>query len=745
MTRYGRPGRGSPSWLTRLMPIQTSSSSASSTGAGPSVASSCFSRTSATTRRAWRRATRRCARTAISSSARSASRDGGRELAPASSAYASSTTRRAAASPRSRPRRASASISCRLRRSDAGATSCGHTSTTSSSPKSRTRHCRLVAMRRTGSRWLPPESLRLFEDLFQRLVDEPRVRATARLLHHLADEEAHEARLAAAQLGRLPGVFGDDAPAHGLDRPRVAHLLHPELGHDVGRHALRACDLDVHLLGLLAADGARVDERQELRELPRRDRDGRGQAVRGDVAQDLALNEVRDARRLPVQGRRLLEEGRDARVPREHVRRVRCEAHLGDEALALGARELGHRRANALDVRVVEYQRRQIGIREVAVVLRLLLAAQAEGRPGVLLPAARLLHDAAAAVEHRGLARDLVGDGLLDEAERVDVLELDARAELRLARGADAHVGVAAEAPLFEVAVVDADEDEDVAQRAQVLRRLGRRAQVGLADDLDEGHAGAVQVDDARVRVVDVLARVLLHVHARDADTPRRAAHLDVEVPLVAERLVVLADLVALRQVRVEVVLAGEAARRGDGAREGQRGAHRHRDGVRVEHGQRARQPQAHRAHLRVGRRAVVGGAAAEGLAAREQLRVHLQPDDGLVRHCTECLGDYSAHVTSKATRQSEQPKRSPSGSTSRATARGSRTPAPSSTRSVKCIAIAPQLCTAKTGTPVRTPRTLAAPVARASRPPNSLYQADTCGSHAATVSADTVFSATPL
>ena len=167
---------------------------------------------------------------------------------------------------------------------------------------------------------------------------------------------------------------------------------------------------------------------------------------------------------------------------------------------------------------VVEHERRQIRVGEVAVVLRLLLAAEAEGRPVVLVPAAGLLHDASAGVENRGLPCDLVRDGFLDEAERVDVLQLDARAELRLAQGADAHVRVAPEASLLEVAVVDADEDEDVAQHTQVLRGFRRAAQIGLADDLDERYAGAVEVDHARVPAVRALACVLLHVDARDAD-----------------------------------------------------------------------------------------------------------------------------------------------------------------------------------------------------------------------------------
>ena len=99
--------------------------------------------------------------------------------------------------------------------------------------------------------------------------------------------------------------------------------------------------------------------------------------------------------------------------------------------------------------------------------------------------------------------------------------------------------------------------------RAEVGGLVGR-AQVGLGHDLDQRGAAAVEVHDARLGPVDParaarvdqLRRVLLHVHAVDAHVAEPAAG--------AERDVVLADLVALRQVRIEVVLAVEDRARGD-------------------------------------------------------------------------------------------------------------------------------------------------------------------------------------
>ena len=67
--------------------------------------------------------------------------------------------------------------------------------------------------------------------------------------------------------------------------------------------------------------------------------------------------------------------------------------------------------------------------------------------------------------------------------------------------------------------------------------------------------------------VVHQLARVLLDVDALDADVLGAALVLLVEqhldLALADQRVVELADLIALRQIGVEVILAVEAADRG--------------------------------------------------------------------------------------------------------------------------------------------------------------------------------------
>ena len=97
-----------------------------------------------------------------------------------------------------------------------------------------------------------------------------------------------------------------------------------------------------------------------------------------------------------------------------------------------------------------------------------------------------------------------------------------------------------------------------------------------------------------------------------------------------AERLVVLGDLVALRVVRIEVVLPREHRLLGDLRAERKAELDRPIDGGAVRDRQRARVRQADRAGVRVLRRPEARLAPAEHLRARLQMDMDLEADDCL-------------------------------------------------------------------------------------------------------------------
>ena len=205
-------------------------------------------------------------------------------------------------------------------------------------------------------------------------------------------------------------------------------------------------------------------------------------------------------------------------APRRRRRTGRYRAH---EARLLGVRQLGQRPLDRRDERLVELERQQVGVGEIAVVVRLLLGAHRARLAALRIEQAGLLLDGAARLEQLDLAARLVLDRAADEAHRVQVLDLAARAE-RVARAAHRDVGVAAQVALLHVAIARAEVAQDRAQLAHDGDRLLGRADVRLGHDLHQRHARAVEVDQRRVGalIVQALAGVHLDVQAGDADRP---------------------------------------------------------------------------------------------------------------------------------------------------------------------------------------------------------------------------------
>ena len=117
--------------------------------------------------------------------------------------------------------------------------------------------------------------------------------------------------------------------------------------------------------------------------------------------------------------------------------------------------------------------------------------------------------------------------------------------------------------------------------------------------------------------VVQALAGVLLQMQPLDADGDRLAAlEIDGDLALADDRLLVLADLVALRQVGIEIVLAVEHRLQIDLGLQPQPGAHGLAHALLVDHRQ-------HAGHGGVDQRDVAVGRAAEfGRGAGKQLRL---------------------------------------------------------------------------------------------------------------------------
>ena len=147
---------------------------------------------------------------------------------------------------------------------------------------------------------------------------------------------------------------------------------------------------------------------------------------------------------------------------------------------------------------------------------------------------------------------------------------------------------------------------------------------------------------------MEALAGVLFHVKAGDADALGAVGRGHIDIAVLGERLVELGDLVALGQIGVEVVLAGEDGALADLAVECERGQRGELDGALVEDGQGSGQAEASGTDVGIRRGAEAVGAAAECLGLGEELDVDFESDDGFVfRENVGRKADRGAHEPS--------------------------------------------------------------------------------------------------
>ena len=193
-------------------------------------------------------------------------------------------------------------------------------------------------------------------------------------------------------------------------------------------------------------------------------------------------------------------------------------------------------------------------------------------------------------------------------------------------------VDVGAQVALLHVAVAGAEIAQDGPELGDVGLGLLGRAQVRLGDDLHQRHAGAVEIDQGvlRVLVVDRLAGVLFEMQPLDPHLQCLVVDVDLDFTRADDRLLVLRDLIALRQVGIEVVLAVEHRDEIDLRFQPQAGAHGLRDASLVDHRQHAGHGRIDEGDMAIGLAAEFGRGAGKQLRLGGDLRVHLQADHHL-------------------------------------------------------------------------------------------------------------------
>ena len=277
--------------------------------------------------------------------------------------------------------------------------------------------------------------------------------------------------------------------------------------------------------------------------------------------------------------------------------------------------------------------------------MRVFLRAHGEGLARGGVPEPRFLDDGPARLEDADLPVDLEFQRFLEKAERVDVLHLGFRAERGLSARTHRDVRVAAQAALLHVAVVHAERHQNLPQPAERVGGILGGAQIGMRHDLDEWRAAAVEVDvrvAMRIResFMQRLPRIFLHVDANDPDAPRLPRARILEGAFGRQRLLILRNLITLRQIGIEIVLPRENRPLLHRAGQRQRGLDRKIDRSPVQDGQGAGQAQAHRTDIGVRPIAKSCAATAKNLGLGEQAGMDFEPDDRLEPHGSAFHGE---------------------------------------------------------------------------------------------------------
>ena len=120
-------------------------------------------------------------------------------------------------------------------------------------------------------------------------------------------------------------------------------------------------------------------------------------------------------------------------------------------------------------------KRKQIGLGEIAVIVRLLLRTHAVCFAFDRIIETSFLGNFSAAFNDSDLALDFVFQRLANEAKRVDVLDFGFGAKFLLSARSHTDIGIAAQRTLFHVDVADAGIKDDLLEASEIFVGFIRR------------------------------------------------------------------------------------------------------------------------------------------------------------------------------------------------------------------------------------------------------------------------------
>ena len=256
-----------------------------------------------------------------------------------------------------------------------------------------------------------------------------------------------------------------------------------------------------------------------------------------------------------------------------------------------------------------------------------------------IIEASFLIHGATG-LNNCDLALGFIVNRRLDEAHRVHVLDLAACAEMReilrfhvfliLPRTTNRHVHIGPQVAVLHVAVTGAQIAQQLAQFGHVGCGFFRATDIRAGDDLHQSNACTVVIHERHVwiHVMHGFARVLFKVDTFNAHLACNARlHIDDDFAFAHDRVIELRNLIALWQIRVEIVLAIKGRLQVNLCLEAQSGAHCLLNTELIDNRQHSGHRRVNERHVGVWLCAKLRGGPREEFRIRAHLRMDFHPD----------------------------------------------------------------------------------------------------------------------
>jgi len=228
---------------------------------------------------------------------------------------------------------------------------------------------------------------------------------------------------------------------------------------------------------------------------------------------------------------------------------------------------------------------RKIWILEEPVIRLFFLDAQSHSPIDICIVSARFGKRNLSSTEHLNVTTILILYSAFTIFGAGNIFDFDAGALIFLSL--DREVDIDAKLAVFDFSIRDTKAFEELLKLTNDKLGIVRMSGLSSSHDLQQRHSSSIVVDQYLIVLVDTFCCVLLHLDAFDQNVVLILLKvIEEETAIEHDRIVLLRDLVSLRQVSIHVVFPVELDLRQDAPSESERSLDREIEALLVENGE---------------------------------------------------------------------------------------------------------------------------------------------------------------